>query len=231
MRERVPPSAKSDVQLLFPDQTKYSLLDERDIALVHEYTFEARTEVDRNGCGAAIFAYAYAFDKGRGSGSFVQDLLWERHRGGVAPGFMVVHKNCVSVDNRLENLMLVPEALGRRWCQHYAGCRDDDAAEEASAASDGAPPSSGPSGAESMSSKGTPVSPGQRRGSAPGALSSDSSPVSPIEKQLSHLKPRLANPEQSLYWIAIQQLPQEPLDEVGWQRQKGGIPSNLTLSF
>ena len=57
-------------------KTKYSLLDERDISLVHEYTFEARTEVDKNGCGAAIFAYAYKSEKGRNSGIYVHDLLW-----------------------------------------------------------------------------------------------------------------------------------------------------------
>ena len=44
-------------------QTKYTLLDERDISLVHEYTFEARTEIDRNGCGATVYAYAYLYDK------------------------------------------------------------------------------------------------------------------------------------------------------------------------
>ena len=96
-------------------QTKYALLDERDICLVHEYAFEARTEIDKNGCGATIFAYAYKYDKGRSSGIYVQDLLWERHCGEVEPGFRVVHKNCISVDNRLENLMLVPEALGKYW--------------------------------------------------------------------------------------------------------------------
>ena len=81
-------------------QTKYTLLDERDIGLVHQFTFEARLEVDRNGSGARVFAVCYLYEEGRETGVHVEDLLWQRHHGGVAPGWAVVHINCVTVDNR-----------------------------------------------------------------------------------------------------------------------------------
>ena len=87
----------------------------------------------------------------------------------------MVHKNCVSVDNRLENLMLVPEALGHRWCQHYSG---------------GA--KSTPDNVSSVMSSGNVT----------------------VKDADAVLKPAETNPEQSLYYIAIQQLPQEPFEEV-----------------
>ena len=53
-------------------QTKYTILDERDIGLVHQYTFEPRLEVDRNGHGAKIYAVCYIYERGRETGVLVQ---------------------------------------------------------------------------------------------------------------------------------------------------------------
>ena len=180
---------------LFVLQTKYALLDERDIGLVHQYAFEARTEIDKNGCGAIIFAYAYKYESGRSTGVYVQDLLWERHCGNIEQGFRVVHKNCISVDNRLENLMLVPEALAPRWCQHNT--------------------------VRHRQHPHTRPLPHKKISVYPPSLSKDKEATVIVaddedlarERKQHQCGANAENREQSLYWVAIQQLPPEPLDD------------------
>jgi hypothetical protein len=57
-------------------QMKYALLDEGDISLVQQYAFEARLEVDPNGDGAAVYAWAYDIKNGRHAGQHLHTMLW-----------------------------------------------------------------------------------------------------------------------------------------------------------
>ncbi len=126
----------------------------------------------------------------------MQDLLWERHRGDVESGFRVVHKNCISVDNRLENLMLVPEALAPRWCQHntVTSTRQRRPQKKISL---------------------LPQQPSSKYSSTAKAVMVADDEDLARERKQHQCGVSAENREQSLYWVAIQQLPPEPSDEYG----------------
>ncbi|CAG0879156.1 unnamed protein product [Cyprideis torosa] len=152
-------------------KTKYALLDEVDISLVQRYAFQARVEVDRNGCGARVTAVVFELsDVKRDHPVYLQDLIWELHKGGIASGFKVIHKNGIGVDNRLDNLMLVSK-------------------EEATS---------------------------MNRGSDVQCSVRDSSRTNWTSNNFrtKDLGNDGASLEEGLYWIAIQQLPMDPVEEV-----------------
>jgi len=56
---------------------------------------------------------AYTIDK-NGKIIFMHELIWESNAGPIPPGYMISHKNGDGLDNRIENLCLIPDLNGDR---------------------------------------------------------------------------------------------------------------------
>jgi len=94
---------------------KYALIDEVDIPIIHEYKFDARLHIDRNGDGIQVMAMGHPKASG---GSLelpipLQKILWENRNGPIEPGYQVCHLNGITMDNRLDNLTLVPQWISK----------------------------------------------------------------------------------------------------------------------
>ena len=122
----------------------------------------------------------------------MQELLWERHCGDIEPGYRVVHKNCISVDNRLDNLMLVPEALAPRWCQHNTVCSRG--------------------GHQSSPHSKISISACRTKDAMTAMVVVNNDEDLARERKQHKCGASAENREESLYWVAINQLPPEPLD-------------------
>jgi len=93
-------------------KTKYALIDEVDIQHIHNYKFDARLEIDRNGEGLRVLAMGHP--KVSGADPIpLQNILWANRYGQVEPGFEVRHLNGITMDNRMDNLTLVPKWITR----------------------------------------------------------------------------------------------------------------------
>eukprot|EP00126_Sphaerothecum_destruens_P008859 Sdes_comp20371_c0_seq1m14202 len=93
---------------------KYMLLDAQDIPFVRRFSFRAKLDVDRNGNGARIYAYAFTPAEVVQESEEVQEgpfeeLLWRHRHGSLSPGHRITHKNGITVDNRLSNLDVISE--------------------------------------------------------------------------------------------------------------------------
>ena len=55
---------------------KYALIDEIDIPVIHEYKFDARLEIDRNGDGIRVMAMGHPKSKGNVGPIPLQNILW-----------------------------------------------------------------------------------------------------------------------------------------------------------
>lgn len=86
---------------------KYTLVDDRDLDLTNLFYLDARLDIDRNGNGASIHAFAYKRGSERDTAIHLHKLIWLKHHGYIPQGYFVAHHNDITMDNRLDNLYLL----------------------------------------------------------------------------------------------------------------------------
>jgi hypothetical protein len=185
---------------------KYALIDETDIPVIHEYKFDARLEIDKNGDGIRVIAMGHPKSAKHGPLP-LQNILWQHRHGPIEDGYTVLHLNGITMDNRVDNLTLVP-----KWCSR----REQDAILQARCTE----PSIWEPAVRDPVEPSVPY-PTQTRESLDGEIFSDDEfdePFSPGERNKIEKRRRGEN---SLYWKAITQLLTNETDE---QRNASGAP-------
>eukprot|EP00123_Amoebidium_parasiticum_P008754 comp19003_c0_seq1/m.21364 comp19003_c0_seq1/g.21364 ORF comp19003_c0_seq1/g.21364 comp19003_c0_seq1/m.21364 type:complete len:233 (-) comp19003_c0_seq1:68-766(-) len=86
---------------------KFMMCDADDVPFVREHCLRAEISYDPDGVGAHVFATARPMDRGWGFYRYFHEILWEHHRGSIPEGTHIAHKNGLTMDNRLDNLVAV----------------------------------------------------------------------------------------------------------------------------
>lgn len=70
-----------------------------------------------------IFAYAHLNSQHRSSAILLHELIWRRHMGPIPERMCVVHRNHISMDNRLDNMCLINIQNAHVWYTGMNVCK------------------------------------------------------------------------------------------------------------